>query len=220
MEQTKFKRFKKIVNNTFICTLIVLTFLSSAIYFITCDAAPVPQNYNNIKIEQKIDTIKQIHNNTNVLTIKKDSIKNELIKEVQSYVKRLAPKSHNFIPTYLVHAGLNHNIDICFMMAQTELETRFGTLGAGREVSRRSMFGVANKKYINYNDAIEDYCKLLKTRYLSKNKNEQHLLTKYVTLSGRRYAENPHYEKKLTRTYLKIKRSSNIYNLQEKYHKL
>ena len=65
-----------------------------------------------------------------------------------------SPKSHQFIPKYLVQAGLTNDIDICFIMAQTQIETRYGTMGAGRESSRRSMFGVIKKHYPNYESAI------------------------------------------------------------------
>ena len=62
------------------------------------------------------------------------------------------------------------------MMSQTELETNFGTIGAGRPTSKKSLFGVniysrtPFKGYKNYNVAIEEYCKLLRRSYLVKGR--------------------------------------------------
>ncbi len=103
------------------------------------------------------------------------------------------------------------------MMAQTQIETCYGTTGAGRESSRRSMFGVIQKRYPNYEDAINHYCEVLKKYYLVKGKTEQHLMTKYVTGTGGRYAGNPRYEIELRTAYNHIKRTTNIYSLQEEY---
>ena len=103
------------------------------------------------------------------------------------------------------------------MMAQTQIETCYGTTGAGRESSRRSMFGVIQKRYPNYEDAINHYCEVLKKYYLVKGKTEQHLMSKYVTSKGGRYASNPRYETELRTAYNHIKRTTNISSLQEEY---
>ena len=120
-------------------------------------------------------------------------------------------------PKYIVNAGLAYDIDICFIMAQTQIETLYGTKGAGREMSRRSLFGVAVSKYATYEQAIDAYCKLLQKSYLGKGKTEQHLLTKYVTFRGARYAANPNYERELRAAYNHIKRNTHIYQLQQEY---
>jgi flagellum-specific peptidoglycan hydrolase FlgJ len=164
-------------------------------------------------VETTIDTV--IDND-----IIKDSIKNEIIQEVAKYIKTKTSKSHEFIPKYLVHAGLSNNIDICFMMAQTQIETNYGTLGAGRESSRRSMFGVIKRNYPDYESAINHYCEVLKKYYLVKGRTEQHLMTKYVTSKGGKYAGDPNYEKSLKTAYNSIKRSTKIYSLQQEYYRL
>ena len=152
--------------------------------------------------------------------ILKDSVKNELINEATKYIANNSKKVNEDIPRLIVEHGLANNIDIMFMIAQTQIETIFGTLGAGRETSRKSLFGVAIKRYDNYDEAIEDYCKLLKKYYLTKKHNEQYLLRNYVTRSGSRYAENPNYEKDLYLAYKSIKRNTNIKDLQEKYNSI
>ena len=42
-------------------------------------------------------------------------------------------------------------------------------------------------------------------------------MTKYVTGTGGRYAGNPRYEIELRTAYNQIKRTTNIYSLQEEY---
>lgn len=150
----------------------------------------------------------------------KDSIKQELIEEVEKYIFKKFPKTHKTIPTSIVENGLEHGIDILFMMAQTQIETCFGTAGAGRETSRRSLFGVAIRKYESYDKAIKDYIAILKKNYLTRGRTEQHLMKKYTTTSGGRYAENPRYEIELSGAYAEINKKTNIKLLQEKYKKM
>ena len=212
MEQTKFTRFKRIAIKHVLVVLIVLMSVLGGLWLTTCNATT--PNYEDPKIEYVLHE----KNVTKIDTVQiKDSIKNEIIDEVSKYVKRQAPRAHKFIPMYLVQAGLANDIDICFIMAQTQIETCYGTTGAGRESSRRSMFGVISKKYPNYEDAINHYCEVLKKYYLVKGKTEQHLMTKYVTGTGGRYAKNPRYEIELRTAYNHIKRTTNIYSLQEEY---
>lgn len=147
----------------------------------------------------------------------KDSIKNELIDEVGNYIFKNYPKVHKDVPMLIVENGLEHDIDILFMMAQTQQETGYGTLGAGRESSRRSLFGVAVRKYDNYENAVVDYIRLLKKSYLTNGRTEQHLMKRYVTSRGGRYAGDPNYEATLRKTYLNISKQTKIKELQNKY---
>ena len=211
MEQTNNKRFKRIKNLFNMKNLIVLLVVLMLFW-----CMPTINSKNAIHKHNKIELIQEdkcIYDSIN----KKDSIKQEIILEVNKYIKSKTSKYHKFIPKYLVHAGLSHNIDICFMMAQTQIETYYGTTGIGRESSRRSMFGVVKKKYPTYEEAINHYCEVLKRYYLVKGKTEQHLMTKYVTSSGGRYAGNPNYETELKLAYNSIKRSTKIYSLQQEY---
>lgn len=216
MEQTKFKRFKRIATNNLLVVIMTLMFTLGSINIgystITNKTPEKTYVINNVKTQSSNQTVNQSVNN-------KDSIKEQLIKEVSNYVNRFAPRANKFIPKYLVHAGLTNNIDICFMMAQTQIETAFGTTGAGKEGSRRSMFGVIKRHYPNYEVAINHYCEILKKYYLVKGRTEQHLMVKYITGSGAKYAGDPRYEKSLTAAYNHIKRTTNIYSLQQKYKK-
>ena len=145
----------------------------------------------------------------------RDSIKKQLIDEINIYLKKQSPNAHPTIASSIVNHGLNYEIDICFIMGQTQIETNFGVAGVGKESSRRSLFGVIKKKYHSYDAAIEDYSKLLKKSYLVKGRTEQDLMKNYITGSGYRYASDKDYEVRLTRTYNKIKNSTKIYELQQ-----
>ena len=203
MEQTNFKRFKKIYKN-YLVVFIVYLFLFGGIFSINCNGKnPVTKQVYQ-EVRQNTDT-------------QENKLKNNIILEVSKYVKSKAKNANQFIPKYIVNAALEHNIDICFMMAQTQIETNFGTTGIGRESSRRSMFGVMGHRYGSYEDAINSYCKLLKRSYLVRGRTEKHLMAKYVTGTGARYACNPKYEQELTKAYNIIKRSTNIYKLQQEY---
>ena len=214
MEQTKFTRFKRIVTSKLLIVLFVLIICFDSLHITICNANMSKTTVaNNVEYVSYEDTTPKIDDTIQI----KVNIESKLIDEVNDYIKSQAPKSHQFIPKYLVQAGLEHNIDICFMMAQTQIETCYGTTGVGRESSRRSMFGVISKKYPNYEAAINHYCEVLKKYYLVKGKTEQHLMTKYVTGTGGRYAGNPQYEIELKTAYNQIKRTTNIYSLQEEY---
>ena len=209
MIMSKKMKFKRVL----LCALLIsLPFLS--------------QLANKTNIDNNMKAAMCINNDTVInydsislcqLISPKDSIKNELIDEVESYIFGNFPKTHKVIPTSIVENGLEHEIDICFMMAQTQLETQFGTLGAGRESSRRSLFGIAVRRYSDYDSAIEDYIAILKKSYLTNGRTEQHLMRNYTTTRGGRYASNPTYEIELRRTYNDIERKTKIKDLQDKY---
>ena len=199
MEQTKLSRFKKIL--VVICTILVSSLICANTSY---SCTNVDDNNNIIDIEQQYDL--------NTIT-RSDSIYYALLDEMSNYIKTKAPLVDSIIPKHMVDKSLYHDIDLCFMMAQTELETKYGTLGAGKSTSRRSLFGVYNKKYNSYELAIDDYCKLLNKYYIGKGKDEQQLLQNYVTHSGRRYAENPNYEIELRKIYNRIVMNTKINNL-------
>lgn len=211
MIMSRKKKFKRVL----LCALLISLPLVQSLTGRTLNNV----NDNDTKVEMCInDTM-----NTAVFgqTINvRDSIKNELINEAEQYIFGNFPKTHKDVPSLIVENGLEHNVDILFMMAQTQHETGFGTLGAGRETSRRSLFGVAVHRYSNYEHAIDDYIKLLKKSYLTKGRTEQHLLNRYVTTKGGRYASNPNYEYTLRKTYNEISKRTKIKELQSNYTKI
>lgn len=206
MEQTKFKRFKKII------------FTITAFLFITIGSSQLSwccnnNSYNHIN-SNKIYDVNDINIETPIINKEYDSTYAAVLKATANYINKQAPKAHNDLPKYLLDAALEYDIDLCFMMAQTQLETNFGTLGAGREKSRRSLFGVYTKKYTSYEYAIDDWCNLLNKSYLGKGRTEEHLMNSYTSHSGKRYAENPSYEISLKSTYKIIVKSTGLKQMQ------
>lgn len=211
MEQTKFKRFKKII------------FTITAFLFITIGSSQLSWCYNNNSYNHinsnKIYDVNDINIETPVINKEYDSTYAAVLKATANYINKQAPKAHNDLPKYLLDAALEYDIDLCFMMAQTQLETNFGTLGAGREKSRRSLFGVYTKKYTSYEYAIDDWCNLLHKSYLGKGRTEEHLMNSYTSHSGKRYAENPSYEISLKSTYKSIVKSTGLKQMQTELKK-
>lgn len=204
MEQTNNKRFTKIKNKY--ASVIVILMMSFLLIGTNVNSRPINTSECTTYMKQQV-----IHKD-------KQQIKEELILEVSKYVNSVTSKSNQFIPKYIVQAGLNNDIDICFMLAQTKIETCFGTTGIGR--SKRSLFGVVSRSYSNYELAINDWCALLKKSYLVKGRTEQTLMAKYTTAGGARYAANRNYEKELRSAYNDIKQSTNIYSLQQEYKRM
>lgn len=149
----------------------------------------------------------------------KTVLKEQLVAEVDSYIKTKTSKSNKHLPNAIVDGCLNNNIDICFVIAQTEIETCFGTTGIGRERSRHSLFGIY-KTYANYEKCIEDYFRVLKKYYLTKGRTEKDLMRNYVTSGGSRYAGNLKYESKLSNAYKEITQETKIHSLQIEYKKV
>ena len=150
----------------------------------------------------------------------KVKIEKELKAEVKNYIIKFFPNCPDEIPENIVEAGLFEDIDICFMMAQAQIETCFGKNGKGRASSRHSLFGVEFKYYANYKEAVYEYVKLLKRSYLVNGKTEHSLMRRYVNKSGNRYAANPRYEAELTAAYKTIVSKTAISQLQQQYRRL
>ena len=205
MEQTKFKRFKKII---FTITVFLFITIGSSQLSWCCN------NSDNHINSYKIYDVNDINNIETPVNKEYDSTYVAVLKVTANYINKQAPKAHNDLPKYLLDAALEYDIDLCFMMAQTQLETNFGTLGAGREKSRRSLFGVYTKKYTSYEYAIDDWCNLLHKSYLGKGRTEEHLMNSYTSHSGKRYAENPSYEISLKSTYKSIVKSTGLKQMQ------
>lgn len=145
-----------------------------------------------------------------------------LINEVQNYIAQVAPTS-NLRGYAVVEECEKYNIDICFVLAQGEMESHFGTKGIASRLN--SVFNVGiydgktteeidNKYKFDYpNESIEPYLKLLINRYLI-NKTEEDLMKKFVDKDGKRYASNPNYEIMITERYKFISENTKI----QEYH--
>jgi len=144
--------------------------------------------------------------------------------EVDNYIKSIAPTS-KLSGKDIVEKCLEYNIDIAFVLAQGQIESHYGTTGTARKTN--SVFNVgaydghsANKQnkngfgFNNPNDSIEPYLILLTNEYLVNGKTEYDLMNNYINYLCMRYASNKNYERMLKSVYNKIKKTTNIYDLQ------
>ena len=141
-----------------------------------------------------------------------------LINEVQNYIDMVAYTS-NLRGYAVVEECEKYDVNICFVLAQGEMESHFGTKGIASKLN--SVFNVGiydgktieeiNNKYkFQYpNESIEPYLKLLTTKYLV-NKTEEDLLKDFVDINGNRYASNPNYEIMVSDKYKFITENTKI----------
>jgi len=157
----------------------------------------------------------------NNIQLKKSEIILELNESVAFYIHKIAPKS-KLLSTVIVNNSIKYNMDITFVMAQAMLESHFGTKGQAKKTN--SVFNVGtydNGKilcvYKNPNESVEPYMKLIKNHYL-KNKTIDELLKdrNFKNLQGKRFASRITYEQQMRHLIKRIKRESDIYELQQK----
>lgn len=171
------------------------------------------EDYSPLKVE------------TCVYTLKYESTKLEIINEVDKYIKSVAPQSS--LDAYVVvEECLNNSLDICFVLAQGEQESHFGTTGLARRTN--SVFNVyafdghsheqisEKGKYKHPNYSVAPYIELLKNDYLVDGKTEYDLMDgEYVNKHGKRYASSETYEKSLLAKYTKIRQTTKIDSLNQ-----
>ena len=152
------------------------------------------------------------------LTLQYERAKCNLVESVQAYIDSIAPMS-GLEGIVLVDKCTEYNIDICFVLAQGQKESHFGTQGLARKTnSVWNVFAydglshediVSKGKYRSANASIEPYLELLQRRY-PKNKSEYDLLNKFVDTDGKRYASASDYESDLRSIYERIKNNTSI----------
>ena len=149
--------------------------------------------------------------------------KSKLVKIVDNYIDSVAPTSS--LNGYAIVVNCEkYDLDIKFVLAQGQIESKFGTCGMASKTN--SVFNVGaydNKTYEEINGkykykhpdySIEPYMQLLYREYITATKTELDLMAKYVTKDGQRYASNQDYEKQLFALYQKIDSTTNITELQ------
>lgn len=159
-----------------------------------------------------------------------EKVKAQLIKEVDNYILRVAPKS-KLSGKVVVEACLEYKRDILFVLAQGHQESHFGT--AGMAARTHSVFNVKaydgrsasnmiakGDGFSNPNESVRPYLDLLCTKYMVNGKTEQDMLRNFVTVSGKRYARSTTYEADLRSKIQRIKSTTDIYSLQRQLEKL
>lgn len=162
-------------------------------------------------------------------TLKYNDAKLELVNEVDNYIKSVASQS-SLDGYVIVEECMNSGIDICFVLAQGENESHFGTTGLARRTN--SVFNVyafdgqsheqisEKGKYKHPNYSVAPYIELLKNDYLINGKTEYDLMDgEYVNKNGARYASSETYEKALLAKYTKIRQNTKIDSLSQETNK-
>lgn len=156
-----------------------------------------------------------------------DSVKTQLINEVDTYINTIAPSS-KLDGEIVVDKCCEYNVDIAFVLAQGQIESHFGTTGTARKTN--SVFNVgaydgysASKQRANGfgfshpNESVEPYLILLTNNYLVNGKTINDLMVSYINYLGMRYASDTRYEYMLRSVYNKINSKTNINSLYNEY---
>ena len=154
--------------------------------------------------------------------------KSALVNEVQNYITSIAPNS-NLRGYAIVEECEKYNVDICFVLAQGEIESHFGTKGIASKLNCVFNVGIYDNKTSEEieskykfdcpNESIGPYLNLLNERYLV-NKTEQDLMKKFVDVNNKRYASDTDYETKISSKYKLIEENTKIseyYNMMRSW---
>ena len=175
--------------------------------------------------EEKYDTateyMKELH-------VKYQGVKSDLVDATQNYIDSIAPNS-NLRALILVERCEEYKIPITFVLAQGELESKFGTTGLAYRTNSIWNVGAYDNydikdikiKYENPNDSVEPYLNLLNSNYLN-GKTIEDLLDSFTDINGNRYATDKYYESKLKTIHNYILTNHNIDSLQARlnYYKI
>lgn len=153
----------------------------------------------------------------------------ELVNAVDAYIQKTA-SSACLNGIAVVDACVDNDIDICFVLAQGENESHFGTAGLARKTNSvwnvfaydgQGFEQISSKgKYKSPDDSVLPYIHLLKKRYMYDNKTEYDLLSNFVDKDGNRYASSKNYEDNLRKKYDSIRSSTPIDSLSLELKKL
>lgn len=195
--------------------LFVFVYIVAFFVFILFTVANIKERYKDVYHEYTSYEVYQEESR-----LRYDSLLLELSNEIDAYISKVSNGSSSLSGLVVATQCIEHDIDICFVLAQGEQESRFGTQGVARKTN--SVFNVfafdghsynkinENGKYNHPNDCVEPYLKLLKRDYLVDGKTEFDLLHKYVNKNGARYASAESYEDSLCNKMNKIKSETRI----------
>ena len=173
------------------------------------------------KYDTAIEYMKELH-------VKYQGVKSDLVDATQNYIDSIAPNS-NLRALILVEKCEEYKIPITLVLAQGELESKFGTTGLAYRTNSIWNVGAYDNydiknikiKYENPNDSVEPYLNLLNSNYLN-GKTIEDLLDSFTDINGNRYATDKYYESKLKTIHNYILTNHNIDSLQARlnYYKI
>lgn len=153
------------------------------------------------------------------------TIEEQMIKEVERYIKKWGPGSKISADT-LVKICLEYDLNILLALAQAHVESHFGTKGVASRTNSVFNVGTFDNGVILYtydhpDESVRPYAILLVNDYL-KDKTEEDLLKNggFVNYRGKRYASYVFYENKLRKVYDVLLETTDIDSLQTAYKNL
>ena len=176
-------------------------------------------NTKNDNFKDIINPINKDYYKKSIYDIAVKQKKDNLINSINIYIDSVAPKS-KLKGDSLVNACEKYKVNICFVMAQAQLESHFGTTGVAKKTNSvwnvkaydgRSAVNMIKSGYgfSDPNHSIEPYLILLTNKYLI-NRTEFDLIKNFTNINGKRYASCPNYENKLKNIYKYIVYNTNI----------
>lgn len=154
----------------------------------------------------------------------KAKMKSQLVKQVDTYIKRYAPTS-TLTPEYLVDKCLEYDVDVIFVLSQALLESHFGTRGKAATTNSVWNVGTYDNGKILYtyktaDESVEPYLKLVTEKYLihvtaqgdTIYKDLHHLVEDrgYTNYAGKRFASARGYEDGMRKLMVKIDMETSI----------
>jgi hypothetical protein len=152
----------------------------------------------------------------------------QIVNNTQRYIDSIAPAS-SLHAIRLLQWTDKYNIDIRLARSQARVESNFGTAGMAVKTNNPFNSGAFDQttydkimgiyKFEHPDLSIEPYCKLISSRYLVNNKDEEDLLHKFVDKDGKRYASSIDYEGSLQRVWQDVDTCAHLGTLYPEYEK-
>ena len=162
-----------------------------------------------------VDSVKIYRESLDIADDHYNAVKNDLANEVDKYIKSVSKRSRMTGQT-IVDKCLEYNYDIGLLMAQGHLETHFGAANKNLNV-----FGIKNKRYSHPDHAVDDYIRLMQSRYIINRTPEQLIASNFKLENGKgHYAGHASYGKTIGKFRNRIMNETMIYELFIKCQKL
>lgn len=218
MNFKKLFKFDFLSDNAFPVAVILAAMTMTGVYAVITTVFK-PEDSYEVEYEYKVyRSMSELH---------LQETKAKVVRKIDEYIDSLAPNS-SLNGIAVLEACDEYNIDVCFVLAQGQIESLFGTTGVASKTNSvwnvkaydgRSAQDMISKGHgFSHPDfSIRPYLELLSRNYLSDEITEYDLMKNFKSKAKRRYASDPNYESKLMNTYNKIITKTNISALYSEY---
>lgn len=146
-----------------------------------------------------------------------DSLQNELITEVETYIKSKNPNT-KLSASNIVNLCIEYDFDIPLLLSQAQVETAFGKTSK----KSNSVFGVYNKKFEHPDHSVLNYIQLMKKSYVRTRTPEQCIAAGFYVEGSKKYkyASNPKYSQTIKMVRSTIIRTTSIQDIHKQIREL